>query len=79
MPSTTLTEVPEEGILVADLMLECKLVKSKSEARRLIEQGGVLVGGDKVDNLETRVSADALKEGVVIRKGKKVFHKALLA
>ena len=79
MPSTTLTEVPEEGILVADLMLECKLVKSKSEARRLIEQGGVLVGGEKVDNLETRVSADALKEGVVIRKGKKVFHKALLA
>ena len=79
MPSTTLTEVPEEGILVADLMLECKLVKSKSEARRLIEQGGVLVGGDKVDNLETRVSADALKEGVVIRKGKKVFHKAQLA
>ena len=78
MPSTTLTEVPEEGILVADLMLECKLVKSKSEARRLIEQGGVLVGGEKVDNLETRVSADALKEGVVIRKGKKVFHKALL-
>ena len=79
MPSTTLTEVPEEGILVADLMLECKLVKSKSEARRLIEQGGVLVGGEKVDNLETRVSADVLKEGVVIRKGKKVFHKALLA
>ena len=79
MPSTTLTEVPEEGILVADLMLECKLVKSKSEARRLIEQGGVLVGGEKVDNLETKVSADALKEGVVIRKGKKVFHKALLA
>ena len=60
-------------------MLECKLVKSKSEASRLIEQGGVLVGGEKVDNLETRVSADALKEGVVIRKGKKVFHKALLA
>ena len=79
MPSTTLAEVPEEGILVADLMLECKLVKSKSEARRLIGQGGVLVGGEKVDNLETRVSADALKEGVVIRKGKKVFHKAQMA
>ena len=80
MPSTTLTaEEVGDGMNLVDLMLACKLGKSKSEIRRLIEQGGVLVDGEKAEGIEQIVPADALKNGVVIRKGKKVFHKAVMA
>ena len=80
MPSTTLTaEEVGDGMNLVDLMLACKLGKSKSEIRRLIEQGGVLVDGEKAEGIEQVVPADALKNGVVIRKGKKVFHKAVMA
>ena len=80
MPSTTLTaEEVGDGMNLVDLMLACKLGKSKSEIRRLIEQGGVLVDSEKAEGIEQIVSAEALKNGVVIRKGKKVFHKAVMA
>ena len=80
MPSTTLTaEEVGDGMNLVDLMLTCKLGKSKSEIRRLIEQGGVLVDGEKAEGIEQIVSAESLKNGVVIRKGKKVFHKAVMA
>ncbi len=80
MPSTTLTaEEVGDGMNLVDLMLACKLGKSKSEIRRLIEQGGVLVDGEKAEGIEQVVPADDLKNGVVIRKGKKVFHKAVMA
>ena len=58
-------------------MMACKLAPSKSEARRLVTQGGVTVDGEKA-TLDTRVAEAALVNGVKIRKGKKVYHKALL-
>ena len=81
MPSTTLAaeDLTDGTIGILDLMLKCGLVPSKKEARRLIEQGGVSLDGEKVTSVEQTVSADALSgEGVTIKKGKKVFHRALL-
>jgi len=78
MPSTAISadQVPAEGILLAELMVLCKLAKSRGEAKRLIEQGGVSVNGEKVTDMFMTVPLDSLKESVKIQKGKKVFHKA---
>ena len=80
MPTTELSDadVADNGIAIMDLMLACKLVPSKGEARRLIQQGGVLIDGEKVEAFDLIVSKEALKNGVKIRKGKKVFHKAII-
>ena len=80
MPKTALTadEVPETGYNVVDLLTRCKLCASKSDARRLVQQGGVTVNGEKPADVNATVSAADLKAGVVIRKGKKVYHKAII-
>ena len=80
MPTTELSasDVPADGITVVDLMVACKLAPSKGEARRLIQQGGVSLDGEKVENPMMLVSGEKLTEGVKIKKGKKIFHKAIL-
>ncbi|MBQ9851813.1 MAG: tyrosine--tRNA ligase [Ruminiclostridium sp.] len=81
MPATGLAaaDLTDGAIGIMDLMLKCGLVPSKGEARRLIQQGGVEVSGEKVKDIGTPVTADQLSgEGVVIKKGKKVFHRAYL-
>ncbi len=80
MPTTTLTDadLTDGSIGILDLLLKCELLPSKSEARRLVQQGGVLVNDVKVDNIATAYTADDLKSGLKIRKGKKVFHKAII-
>ena len=60
-------------------MLKCGLVPSKGEARRLVQQGGVEVNGEKIKEVSSVITADQLSgEGLVIKKGKKVFHRAYL-
>ncbi|MCR5427647.1 MAG: tyrosine--tRNA ligase [Lachnospiraceae bacterium] len=80
MPTTTIaaSDVPAEGISVIDLLGLCQLIPSRGEGRRLIEQGGVSIDGEKVTAFDQKISADALKEGVKIKKGKKIFHKAVI-
>ena len=81
VPATTLTEadLTDGSIGILDLMLKCKLAPSKKEARRLIEQGGVELDGQKVTDVYTAVTAEQLSgDGVMIKKGKKVFHRASL-
>ena len=80
MPTTCLCceQVPEEGINIIDLMVCCGLVKSRGEARRLIEQGGVKVDGEKVASTYAIVSREQLCAGAKVKYGKKAFHKALL-
>ncbi len=80
MPTTTLSDadVPAEGLNIIDLMQKCGLIASKSEARRLIEQGGVSVNGNKVTGIDQTVTKDEIAAGAVIKKGKKIFHKAIL-
>ena len=79
VPSTTLEAdaLTDGAIGILDLMLKCGLVPSKKEARRLIEQGGVELDGQKVTDVNASVSAGQLSgDGVMIKKGKKVFHRA---
>ena len=80
MPTTELeaSQVPAEGINVIDLLLACSLCPSKSEARRLITQGGLTIDEEKITAIDRAFSADQLKAGLKIRKGKKVYHKAVL-
>ena len=81
MPATQLTADDLNGgaISVLDLLLKCGLVPSKKEARRLVEQGGVEIGGQKVTAADASYSADDLSgDGLMIKKGKKVFHRAVL-
>ena len=57
----------------------CIRDSSKGEARRLIQQGGVEVAGEKVKEISAAVTADQLAgDGIVLKKGKKVFHRAYL-
>ena len=80
MPTTVLSaeQLTDSAIAILDLLLACKLAPSKSEARRLVQQGGVFVNDEKVPTIDVKFTADDLKAGLKIRKGKKVFHKALL-
>ena len=77
MPTTEL-ECTEDSMGILDVMTACGLAASRGEARRLIQQGGVSVDGEKVTSHEFVVTRDMLAAGVKIRKGKKVFHKAVL-
>ena len=81
VPSTTLaaTDLTDGAIGVLDLMVKCGLAPSKKEARRLVEQGGVEVNGEKVAAVAASYTADDLSgEGLMVKKGKKVFHRVLL-
>lgn len=80
MPTTTLfsDDLTDGEINMIDVMLKCNLVKSKSEARRLIQQNGVSVDNVKISMDTLMISEAQLKDGIVIKKGKKVYHKAIM-
>ena len=78
MPTTNLTadDFNEEGkIGILDLMLKAELVTSKAEARRGVQQGGVTVNGDKVNDPFTTFTKDDFAADFVLKKGKKNFRK----
>jgi len=82
VPATDLTadDLTDGAVGVLDLLVKCGLAPSKKEARRLVEQGGVEINGEKVTAPTTTYTADDLAgDGLMIKKGKKVFHKAKLA
>jgi tyrosyl-tRNA synthetase len=78
MPSTELllSDLADE-VLLLDIMLEAKLIPSKGEGRRLITQGGVSVDDVKITEPNFMVTKDSLQTGIVIKKGKKVYHKVV--
>ena len=80
MPTTTLSEkdLTDGKIDVLSLLIACGLIASRSEGRRLIQGGGVMVNEEKVSDISVVYTAAQLKEGLKIRKGKKVYHKAVL-
>ena len=80
MPTTVLSaeDFPEGAITVVDLLVRCALAPSKGEARRLIAQGGVSVNGEKVTDASKQFSMDMVKDGLMVKKGKKVFHQAVM-
>ena len=81
MPTTEITadKLTDGKIGILNLMVACKLAASNGEARRLVQQGGVFVNDEKVPAINFEITEAQLKEGVKLRKGKKVFHKAILA
>ena len=78
MPTTELENVSEEGIQLLDAMVIAKLIASKGEGRRLIEQGGVSVNDEKVTDVYLVLTKPMLASGVKVKKGKKIFHKLTL-
>ena len=80
MPGTQLTEadLTDGAIGILTLMVKAGLAASNGEARRLVVQGGVLVDGEKVAAPTASFTAEQLSKGIVIKKGKKVYHKVSL-
>ncbi len=78
------TQIPAESLTdgkigILSLMVACGLAPSNKQARQLVEQGGVLMNGEKVASAQATVTEAMLRDGVKLRKGKKVFHRAVLA
>ena len=80
MPSTDLTkEELGEGIQILDLLVKCELISSKGEGRRLIKQNGISVNDAKVTDIFLEIKEDDFTDNeLVIKKGKKVYHKVNL-
>ena len=79
MPTTEIVsaDVAESGMNVLDFLMASTLFASKGEARRLVQQGGLSLDGEKVTDIDYVVEKARLIDGVVIKKGKKVFHKVI--
>ena len=80
MPATTLSAdlVKDGAVGLLAAMVAAGLCGSNREARQLVQQGGVLVDGEKITDPKAVLTVDALTKGVVIKKGKKVYHKVTL-
>ena len=81
MPTTEITaaDLTDGTINILDLMQKAGLIASKGEGRRLVQQGGVSVDDVKVTDIaKTCTAADFEKGHIIIKKGKKVFHKVVL-
>ena len=79
MPATTLRagELPQQGLGILAALVACRLAASKGEARRLIQQGGISLDGEKAADPTAVLAAGMLEKGIVIKKGKKVYHKLI--
>ena len=79
MPTTELSETElGDGIGILDLLVLTKLAASKGEGRRLIEQGGLSINGEKVSDVNLKIRKEDLSDPIKIKKGKKAFHKVVL-
>ena len=80
MPTTEITDddLGDDGIAILDLLIKCNLIPSKGEGKRLIQQGGISVDDEKITDMFHKVSKAAFDKGhVIIKKGKKVYHKVV--
>ena len=80
MPQTVLTadDLVDDNIDILNILVKAGLCSSKGEARRLVQQGGVSVNDKKVTDIAASFSKAELNDGIVVKKGKKVFHKVSL-
>ncbi len=81
MPTTTLSadDFTDGKITVIDMLVKSRLAPSKGEARRLIQQGGIMVGDAKVDAITAALDMAEFADGVILKKGKKVYHRFISA
>lgn len=81
MPATALaSEAFTDGAIdIVSLLIQCGLTTSRGEGKRLVEQGGILLDGEKVSDVFQKIDASKFAgDGVIIKKGKKVFHRAFV-
>ncbi len=80
MPTTTLadTDFADGKIGVLTLLVKCGLAASNGEARKLVQGGGVTIDGEKVSDFKAMLEQESFRDGRIIKKGKKTFHKAIL-
>ena len=81
MPTTVLTESDflQGKIDVISLLVKTGLVTTRSEGRRAVEQGGVTINGEKINDIKTEYEIEELtKDGAIIKRGKKNFRKAII-
>lgn len=80
MPSETIvSSVMNGGMNILDLLVQVKLIPSKGEGRRLIQQNGLSLDGEKVTSVDLTVTPDMFRNGeIVVKKGKKTFLKLIL-
>lgn len=80
MPSTTLPRGRfAEGMDIVTLLAETSLVSSRSEARRLIDQGGITLGQERVESIDRVVTLEDFSGNeLIIRKGKKIYHRVIV-
>lgn len=80
MPTTTLNadDLTDGAVGILDLLCKTKLCPSKSEARRLVQQGGIAIDDCKITDATTLLQKSDYTQGyLIIKKGKKVFHKVV--
>ena len=68
----------EDKIGIVKLVVKCGFASSNGEAKRLIQQNGITVNDEAVNSLDKAYTSSELKEGLIVRKGKKHFKKAIL-
>ena len=80
MPTTEIAKSElDDGITILDILVKASLASSKGEARRLVQQGGVSLNGEKVTDIAFAITEDSFTDGeATIKKGKKVFHRIVL-
>ena len=80
MPEATITEdkLVEGKIDILGVLVAAGLCGSRNEARRAVEQGGVTVNEEKVTDLKLAFTLDELKEGIIVKRGKKNFRRVLM-
>ena len=77
MPTSEIDSIDGKGVL--DLLCEIKLIPSKAEGRRLVQQGGLTINDEKVTDVSLVLDSSFIGEkGMIIKKGKKVFHRVIL-
>ncbi len=80
MPTTSLNGFSEKEISILDLLVKTGLAASKGEGRRLVQQGGVSLNEEKVSDIGRMITENDFRDGqLILKKGKKVFHKVTIA
>ncbi len=76
MPTTVIEDVVGMGVL--DMLVATGLVKSKGEARRIVQQNGLSINDEKYTDVNGTVTADMMTDdGIIIKKGKKIYHRVV--
>ena len=81
MPTTEVTDADfvDGKIRVTDILVKAGLAPSKGEAKRLITQGGIAINDEKVASFDAALDASAFDGEIIVKKGKKIYHKIVKA